>query len=90
MAAEETSGPSTALRSGRDDSSVAGLECVPVHALRVSQSCHPDRSGGTCCFPPSRSQLPGSQCRVEATAPGPPGACGNSRSMLGYGERGAC
>jgi len=40
----ETAGPSTALRSGRDDNSVAGLGCVPVHVLRVSQNCHPDRS----------------------------------------------
>ena len=41
---------SRSLHFGRDDKSVAGLECVPVHVLRVPQNCHPDRSGGTCCL----------------------------------------
>src|ERR1700679_2034471 len=51
----ETAGPSTALRSGRDDNSVASkwLKAVRRTASNVPQNCHPDRSerrGGTCCF----------------------------------------
>jgi len=49
---------SRSLHFGRDDKSVAGLECLPVHFLRVSQNCHPDRSGGTCC---SSSRVMGSR-----------------------------
>ena len=43
----ETAGPSTALRSGRDDNSVAG-KCLPKGSnewlLVVPQNCHFDRS----------------------------------------------
>src|ERR1700761_7224980 len=34
------------VRSGRDDNSVARLECFPVHVLWVTQNCHPDRFPG--------------------------------------------
>jgi hypothetical protein len=44
MAAGETAGPSTSLRYGRDDNSVAGSTTVPSHLFRSLQSCHPDRS----------------------------------------------
>jgi hypothetical protein len=44
MAAGETAGPSTSLRYGRDDNSVAGSTTVPSHLFRSLQNCHPDRS----------------------------------------------
>jgi hypothetical protein len=44
MAAGETAGPSTSLRYGRDDNSVAGSTTVPSHLFRPLQNCHPDRS----------------------------------------------
>ena len=44
MAAGETAGPSTSLRYGRDDNSVAGSTTVPSHLFRSLQNCHrPDR-----------------------------------------------
>jgi hypothetical protein len=43
VAAGETAGPSTALRSGRDDNSVAGADTVPLHLFRPLQNCRPDR-----------------------------------------------
>ena len=48
MAAGETAGPSTSLRSGRDDNSVAGSTTVPSHLFRSLQNCHPDRRSGWC------------------------------------------
>jgi hypothetical protein len=54
MAAAETAGPSTTLRSGRDDNSVAGSDTVPLHLVRLLQNCHPDRSVPG--FPTSRCQ----------------------------------
>jgi hypothetical protein len=44
---KETAGPSTALRSGRDDNSVAGKwpqKRSDEWLLMVPQNCHPDRS----------------------------------------------
>jgi len=43
-AAGETAGPSTSLRSGRDDNSVAESTTAPSHLFRSLQNCHPDRS----------------------------------------------
>jgi hypothetical protein len=43
----ETAGPSTALRSGRDDNSVGPLTAIRLTAfgaISVQQNCHPDRS----------------------------------------------
>ena len=40
----ETAGPSTTLRSGRDDNSVAGSATVPSCLFQSLQNCHPDRS----------------------------------------------
>jgi hypothetical protein len=42
MAAGETAGPSTTLRSGRDDNSVAGSTTVSSHRFRSLQNCHPE------------------------------------------------
>jgi hypothetical protein len=44
MTAGETAGPSTSLRYGRDDNSVAGSTTVPSHLFPPLQNCHPDRS----------------------------------------------
>jgi hypothetical protein len=41
MTAGETAGPSTSLRYGRDDNSVAGSTTVPSHLFRPLQNCHP-------------------------------------------------
>jgi len=44
---KETAGPSTALRSGRDDNSVKGKwhqKRSDEWLLMVPQNCHPDRS----------------------------------------------
>jgi hypothetical protein len=38
-----TAGPSTALRSGRDDNSVAG-QVLSRLSFAAQQNCHPDRS----------------------------------------------
>jgi hypothetical protein len=43
----ETAGPSTALRSGRDDNSVGSLTAIRLIAfgdISLQQNCHPDRS----------------------------------------------
>ncbi len=43
----KTAGPSTALRSGRDDNSVrplAALLLAVLGAISLQQNCHPDRS----------------------------------------------
>src|ERR1700733_4989557 len=43
----ETAGPSTALRSGRDDNSVGPLTAIRLTAfgaISLQQNCHPDRS----------------------------------------------
>jgi hypothetical protein len=43
----ETAGPSTTLRSGRDDNSVGPLTAVRLTAsvaITLRQNCHPDRS----------------------------------------------
>ena len=41
---ERTAGPSTALRSGRDDNSIAGVKYFTLKLLRTQHNCHPDRS----------------------------------------------
>jgi hypothetical protein len=43
----ETAGPSTALRSGRDDNSNGWKwpkKCLDEWLLMIPQNCHPDRS----------------------------------------------
>jgi hypothetical protein len=43
----ETAGPSTTLRSGRDDNSVGRLTAIRLtafEAFSMQQNCHPDRS----------------------------------------------
>ena len=55
MAAVKTAGPSTSLRYGRDDNSVAGSTTVPSHLFRSLQNCHrPDRKWRDLRFSPSR------------------------------------
>ena len=52
-AARDTAGPSTPLRSGRDDNSVAAGIDSTEQSFTSQQNCHPDRaqrSGGTCCI----------------------------------------
>ena len=41
---ERTAGPSTALRSGRDDNSIAGVKYFTLKLVRTQHNCHPDRS----------------------------------------------
>jgi hypothetical protein len=40
----KNAGPSTALRSGRDDDSIAEEKCFSLKLLRPPKNCHPDRS----------------------------------------------
>ena len=50
---QETAGPSTALRSGRDDNCVAGVKYFSLKLLRHERIVIPTgakRSGGTCGF----------------------------------------
>ena len=41
---------SRSLHFGRDDNSVLPAAREPGHPPTQQQHCHPDRSGGTCCF----------------------------------------
>jgi hypothetical protein len=58
---EETAGPSTTLRSGRDDTSVSVSKSRPQDQFVIPTGAK--RSGGTCCFwrpakPPVSGQPP--------------------------------
>ena len=41
---------SRSLHFGRDDNSVVPATGDPGHTPTQRRNCHPDRSGGTCCF----------------------------------------